>query len=69
MSMGKLLSGLPSEARVHIFCLALDPTTAGALLRDWLILALVSQDLPSQVILLPVTWLNISVLRRWVICP
>ena len=45
MSMGELLAGLPSEVRVHIFCLALGLTTSGALLLDWLNLALVSQCL------------------------
>ena len=45
MSMGELLAGLPSEVRVHIFCLALDLPISGALLRDWLSLALVSQNL------------------------
>ena len=45
MSMlGKLLAGLPCEVRVHIFCLALGFPTAGALLRNWLKLAQVSQD-------------------------
>ena len=37
MSMGELLAGLPSEVRVHIFCLALDLPTV---LRHWLDLAM-----------------------------
>ena len=45
MSMGELLAGLPPEVRVRIFCLALGRFTAGASLRHWLKLALVSQDL------------------------
>ena len=36
---------LPSEVRVLIFCLALELPIAGALLLDWLNLALVSQRL------------------------
>ena len=36
---------LPSEVRVQIFCLALELPIAGALLLDWLNLALVSQCL------------------------
>ena len=39
----ELLADLPDEVRVHIFCLALGLTTAGALLRRWLNLALVAQ--------------------------
>ena len=42
MSMGELLAGLPSEVRVHIFCLALG---LPAPLRHWLNCALVSQCL------------------------
>ena len=40
---GELLADLPAEVRVHIFSLALGLTTAGALLRRWLNLALVGQ--------------------------
>ena len=47
MSMGKLLADLPSEVRVHIFCLALGLTTSGALLRHSFNLALVSESLQS----------------------
>ena len=48
MSLGELLAALPSEVRVHIFCLALGLRAAGALLRHWLDLALVSQDMPNS---------------------
>ena len=52
MSMGEayLLWCLPSEVRVHIFCLALGraDSTSGALLWHWLNLALVSQDSPES---------------------
>ena len=45
MSTGEPLADLPSEVRVHIFCLALGLPTSGALLRHWLRLALVSRIL------------------------
>ena len=46
MSLGELLTGLPSEVRVHIFCLALLlPTSGGAWVGHWLNLAMVGQDL------------------------
>ena len=48
MSLGELLAALPSEVRLQIFCLALGHRTAGALLRHWLDLTLVSQDMPNS---------------------
>ena len=49
LSKGKLLAALPFEVRVHILWPTLGVTTGcEALLRHWLNLALVSQDLPES---------------------
>ena len=72
MSLGELLADLPSEVRVHIFCLALGLSTSGALLRRWLCVALVSQCDACSVLcgeqhpaFFQLTWLNNAVLRKW----
>ena len=79
MSKGELLAGLPFEVQVHIFGLALGPPIAGALLQDWLNVALVSQHLLVTVgppvcrvakqhpVMMQLTWLNTVVLRRLVL--